>query len=277
MYIDSHVHFWMPARGDYGWLKPDNAVLYRDYLPGQLLPALRTHGVEGLVVVQAAPTAAEASFLLELTQDGTVAAAVSGGLDPFAERFDAELETLRAHARFAGVRINGGAFRLDRPADERIKLQAALERMAQTGLTLDLLVRPDDLDGVASYLEGMPMLKAVVNHLGSPAVRERRMEPWSAGMERLSRLPGVAVKLSGMITMAGGPDPAPLRPYVDRLLHAFGPDRLLFGSDWPVALQAGGYGDVVGLFESLLPAGLTREEKGSIRAGNARRWYRIEP
>ncbi|WP_158301863.1 amidohydrolase family protein [Paenibacillus mesophilus] len=276
MYVDSHVHFWQPERGDYGWLKQENALLYRDYLPEQLLPELRTYGVEAVVAVQAAPTAEEAAYLLDLTRSGPVAAAVSGGLDPFAERFAEQLQLLQAHSRFTGVRINGSAFRGGRSADDRNKLQAALGRLLQAGLTLDLLVQPDDLMGVASYLEKLPALKAVVNHLGCPAVREQRMEPWRTGMVHLSRLPGVAVKLSGMITMAGGSFPVLLQPYIDRLMQLFGCDRLLFGSDWPVALQAGGYGDVIALFEALLPNEQTEEEKGKIRAGNARRFYRIE-
>ncbi|RKN75838.1 amidohydrolase family protein [Paenibacillus ginsengarvi] len=276
MYVDSHVHFWQPARGDYGWLKPDNSLLYRDYLPEQLLPELRTYGIEGLVVVQAAPTPEEAAYLLELTQHSPVTAAVSGGLDPFADGFAAQLRSLQAHSRFIGVRMNGSAFGDGRSADERGKMREALDQLLQAGMTLDLLARPDDLPDVAAYLEAVPALKSVINHLGCPAVREQRMEPWRTGMERLSQLPGVAVKLSGMITMAGGFDPALLRPYAHELVKLFGADRLLFGSDWPVALQTGGYGDVVALFEVLLPDELTEEEKGRIRAGNARRIYRIE-
>ncbi|WP_409340363.1 amidohydrolase family protein [Paenibacillus sp. MBLB4367] len=277
MYIDSHVHFWKPARGDYGWLKPDNALLCQDYMPERLLPALRTFGVEGLVAVQAAPTAEEAAFLLELSQSWPVISGVSGGLDPFAERFPEQLRSLQAHPRFTGIRINGSAFREGRSAGDRSKLRAALGSLMQAGLTLDLLVQPDDLFGVASYLEEVPALKAIVGHLGCPAVRTRQTEPWRTGMERLARLPETAVKLSGMITMAGGPHPELLRPYVEQLVRLFGCDRLLFGSDWPVALQAGGYRDVVDLFEDLLPDGLSQEEKGEIRAGNARRFYRIEP
>ncbi|RAV20110.1 amidohydrolase family protein [Paenibacillus contaminans] len=277
MYIDSHVHFWKPARGDYGWLKPENALLCQDYMPERLLPALRTFGVEGLIAVQAAPTAEEAAFLLELSQSWPVISGVSGGLDPFAERFQEQLAQLRSNPRFIGVRINGSAFRSDLPAADRSKLRAALDSLRQAGLTLDLLVRQEELYGVASYLEEVPALKAIVNHLGCPAVRTRQTEPWRSGMERLARLPETAVKLSGMITMAGGPHSELLRPYVEQLVRLFGCDRLLFGSDWPVALQAGGYGDVVELFEELLPDELSQEEKGEIRAGNARRFYRIEP
>ncbi|OCT15286.1 hypothetical protein A8709_14410 [Paenibacillus pectinilyticus] len=273
MYIDCHVHFWKLSRGDYGWLKPANTVLYQDYLPDQLLPELQAFGVEGLVAVQAAPTAEEAAFMLELSQDWRVISAVSGGLDPFAERFHEELTSLRSNPRFTGIRMNGSAFREERSETDLYKLRAALADMAQAGLTLDLLVQPDDLCTVASYLEELPMLKAVVNHLGCPNVIAQRNEPWHTGMERLCQLPGTAVKLSGMITMAGGLRPERLRPFVHRLIQLFGCDRLLFGSDWPVALQAGNYRDVIYLFEAVLPKELTEEEKGKIRAGNARCFY----
>ncbi|WJH32190.1 amidohydrolase family protein [Paenibacillus sp. CC-CFT747] len=276
MYVDSHVHFWMPERGDYGWLNPENELLYQDYLPERLLPALHAWGVDSLIVVQAAPTAEETAFLMELAKTWPVISGVSGGLDPFGERFSEQLESFRSDPRFVGVRINGSAFRRDRPSADRGRLRSALDSLTQAGLTLDLLVQPGDLAAVAAYLEERPALQAVVNHLGCPAIPARQLEPWGTGMERLARLPNVAVKLSGMITMAGGSSPERLQPYVDRLFQAFGCERLLFGSDWPIALQAGGYGDVVDLFEALLPEGLDPEEKEKIHAGNARRIYGIE-
>lgn len=275
MYIDSHVHFWKPSRIDYGWLKPENKLLYQDYLPAQLLPELIAIGVKGLVAVQAAFKAEEAAFLLELAQTWPVISSVSGGLDPFADLFHKQLESLKANPRFTGIRLNGSVFRSDRSETDRIKLKAALIALMEAELTLDLLVQPGDLADVASYLEELPMLKSVVNHLGCPNIREQQLEPWRTGMERLSRLPGVAVKLSGMITMAGGFHPEKLRPYIEQLLQMFGSNRLLFGSDWPVALQAGGYRDVIDLFETVLPDELAEEEKGRIRAGNASRFYRV--
>ncbi|UKS28370.1 amidohydrolase family protein [Paenibacillus sp. HWE-109] len=276
MYIDSHVHFWKLSRGDYGWLKPTNTLLYQDYLPSQLLPEFQAFGIEGLVAVEAASTAEEAAFMLELSLTWQAISAVSGGLDPFAERFHEELASLCSNPRFAGVRMNGRAFRDARSDSDSCKLRAVLADMGQAGLTLDLLVQPDDLVTVAPYLEELPMLKVVVNHLGCPNMLEQCNESWHTGMERLSRLPGTAVKLSGMITMAGGSREDLIRPYVGQLITLFGCDRLLFGSDWPVALQAGSYRDVIHLFEAVLPEELTEEEKGQIRAGNARRFYPIE-
>ncbi|KRF05520.1 hypothetical protein ASG89_20545 [Paenibacillus sp. Soil766] len=275
MYVDSHVHFWQPSRMDYGWLKPENDLLYRDYLPAHLLPELKAFGVKGLVAVQAAVTVEEAEFLLDLAQTWSVISGVSGGLDPFTDLFHEQLGSLNANPHFTGIRLNGSAFRSDRSEVEQAKLRSALAALMKADLALDLLVRPEDLSDTASYLEEQPQLKAVVNHLGCPNIREQQMEPWRSGMDRLSQLPGVAVKLSGMITMAGGCHPERIRPYVDQLVQLFGCKRLLFGSDWPVALQAGGYKDVIHLFETVLPEDLTEEEKGMIRAGNACRFYPI--
>jgi L-fuconolactonase len=275
MYIDSHVHFWKPLRGDYGWLKPENELLYKDYLPEQLLPELDAFGVNGLVAVQAAVTAEEAAFLLELAQTWPIISGVSGGLDPFVDLFHEELKSLKADPGFTGIRLSGSAFRSERSEADQNKLRLALTLLMQANLTLDLLVQPQDLSDVASYLKELPLLKTVVNHLGCPDIRGQRMEPWLTGMERLSQLPCVAVKLSGMITMAGGFHPEKLQPYIDQLLQLFGSERLMFGSDWPVALQAGSYKDVINLFEAVLPDDLTEEEKGMIRAGNASRFYPI--
>ncbi len=275
MYIDCHVHFWKPSRGDYGWLKPENELLYKDYLPRQLLPELKAFGIKGLVAVQAAVKAEEAAFLLELAQTWPVISGVSGGLDPFADFFHEQFKSLKSNPRFTGIRLGGSAFRSERSENDRNKLRSVLAALMQAGLTLDLLVQPEDLSDVASYLEELPLLKSVVNHLGCPDIREQRMEPWQTGMERLSRLPLVAVKLSGMITLAGGFHPEKLRHYTDLLLQLFSSERLLFGSDWPVALQAGGYRDVIDLFEAVLPDDLAEEEKGMIRAGNASRFYSI--
>ncbi|HZG77620.1 MAG TPA: amidohydrolase family protein, partial [Paenibacillus sp.] len=127
---------------------------------------------------------------------------------------------------------------------------------------------------IAELLAEAPALRCVVNHLGVPAsAGDARDATWSEGVERLSGLPNVYVKLSGMLTLSGRPEP--LRPYVEALFERFGADRLMFGSDWPVALQAGGYADVVARFESLLPSGLGEEELKLVRSGNARHVYGI--
>jgi L-fuconolactonase len=235
---------------------------------------MKERSVDGVIAVQAAPTEAEAWFLLELSRRFPVIVGVSAGLDPFSGEFEAAIERLRSDPTFKGVRLNGGEFRrAQADAASRAKLTAALRTLERAGLTLDLLVRPDALAAVAERLEEAPSLRSVVNHLGGPNAEEMPNESWTEGVRRLSALPNTFAKLSGMLTLSRRPEP--LRPYVDALFDRFGARRLLFGSDWPVALQAGGYGDVVARFESLLPNGIDEAELRLVRGGNARRVYRL--
>ncbi|GAA3401902.1 amidohydrolase family protein [Paenibacillus hodogayensis] len=276
MYIDSHVHFWRLDRGDYDWLKPGNTLLYRDYLPEQLLPSLHRHQVEGLVIVQAAHTVEETDYMIDLAEQIPLPVRVIGGLNPLTETFREQLERLAGHPRFAGIRVNGSLLR-EQEGMSGDGLKQALRLLERAGLVLELLVRPDDLAAAETYLRDVPGLTAVIDHLGVPPVREQLMDPWAELMENMAALPNVAVKLSGMITQAGGYDPERLNPYVRHLTDSFGPGRLLFGSDWPVALLGGGYDDVVRLFEELLPAEWSERDKSLVRAENARRLYGLPP
>ncbi|WNR42954.1 amidohydrolase family protein [Paenibacillus roseipurpureus] len=270
-YIDTHVHFWKPSRGDYGWLKPSNERLYRDYLPEQLLPELQAQGVEGVIAVQAAFTVEEAEFLLGLADRNPCIVGVVGGIDPLAADFTDKLERLSTHECFVGLRFNGDTFAMS-------EVEESLRRLQQAGLTLDVLAGSEQLEAVYERLRRVPELKAVVNHLGNPLRGEADL--WRQGIGRLAELPEVRVKLSGMITQAGG-DSSPaeqverLKPYIDDLLHSFGAKRLLFGSDWPVALLGGGYEHVVRLFESLLDRAVSKQDQQAIRSGNAREVYKV--
>lgn len=306
-YIDSHVHVWELERGDYGWIQPSNATLYRDYTPEDMKPLLEAFDVGGIVLVQAASTVAETEYMLSLADRHPFILGVVGSLD--GEDAIATYRRLRAHPAFVGVRLNGGRLEpfATRPEQTRI-----LEALAEDGAAVDLLVRPNDLPNAERLLERIPGLKAVVDHLGNPAIEAPPEErtAWRDGIARLAAYPNVAVKLSGMITLPGlgfgrettgagasgdaGSDAGPggaraegtaqagtaaapahavaaeaLAPFVRDLFDAFGPRRLLFGSDWPVALRKGGYADVLRTFEAALPAELTEEERAAVRSGNA--------
>ncbi|WNR42863.1 amidohydrolase family protein [Paenibacillus roseipurpureus] len=268
-YIDTHVHFWKPARGDYGWLKPSNELMYRDYLPWQLLPHLQEQGVEGVIAVQAAFTAEETEFLLELAEENPVIMGVVGGLDPLAADFAEKLERLSAHERLVGLRFNGEFFASSAVADP-------LRRLERTGLTIDVLTGPEQMEAVYAHLRHVPELKAVVNHLGNPLGGSTDL--WRQGIERLAELPEVRVKLSGMITQSGAEFNLEargerLKQYVGDLLRTFGTERLMFGSDWPVALHGGAYKDVIRLFESFITEAVSVQERQAIRSINARAVY----
>ncbi|WP_199620902.1 amidohydrolase family protein [Paenibacillus alkalitolerans] len=276
MYLDSHVHFWKLARGDYVWLKPENETLYRDFMPDDLASSLEEHEVEGVIVVQAAATVIESEFLLELAQEYDFIRGVVGWLDPCSELFTDTLNRLRQHPLLVGIRINGSSFHLGGQI-QQTRFAENLRHLADSGFPADWLIQPADMPYVLDLLERLPHFRAVINHLGSPPASEQFYEPWKKSMTYLSRYPNIVCKLSGMITQFRDVPFLLLQQYVDFLFKAFGSDRLMFGSDWPVALQAGSYGEVTVLFERLLPPALTESERVAVHKENARRFYGLNP
>lgn len=272
-YLDSHVHFWQLARGDYRWLKPGNAALYRDYVPDDLFAAASGCDMEGFIAVQAAATTAETAYLLALSDRHERIAGVVGYLNPLADSFAEDYGRLRRHPRFAGIRIDRAIVEPCRQEPAPARLLANLALLERDGLAVDLLIGPADMPVVAGWLARLPRLKAAINHIGSPDVRRGELEPWATRMGELASFPRVYCKWSGLITAAGGADAEALAPYIGRTAELFGPSRILFGSDWPVALTAGTYRDVVRLFERLLPQAWSESERDGARRANARRFY----
>lgn len=272
VYLDSHVHFWKLERGDYHWLKPSNPTLYQNYLPSDLLALEATNAVRGFIAVQAAPTVAETEFMLELADRDERIVGVVGFLDPFADSFIDEYRRLRNNPRFVGIRLDRSIFV---PNAEQVSdcLLKHLQMMEEDGFSIDLLIGPDNMPTVLQYLKLVPQLKAVINHLGGPPIRTGEMELWATYMDELSAFPNVYCKWSGMITPAEGMHPERLAPYIRHTAERFGPKRIMFGSDWPVALLAGSYDDVVQLFEQLLPDQWTGEERANVRMHNAKDFY----
>ncbi|RXZ84801.1 amidohydrolase [Paenibacillaceae bacterium] len=273
MYIDSHIHFWQLERGDYYWLKPESKLLYRNYLPEQLLPELTNNQVEGVIAVQAASTVAETDYLLDLAERHRWILGVVGGFSPLSPDFMAEYDRLRQRDRFAGIRIDGACLAAVHTAESDLLL-TQLRKFADDQFPIDLLIRTHDLDNALACLAQVPELRVVINHLGAPYYAdEDDLGKWSAGMEQAAQYPGATCKISGIITQAAKAGTAAADPYIKKLFACFGAERLMFGSDWPVALQGGGYEQVVELFESLLPASLSEADKEKVRSDNAKAFY----
>ncbi len=272
MYLDSHVHFWKLDRGDYVWISPDNTILFQDRLPSELEPALETHGAAGVILVESASTVAEIEYMLELAEKYDWIKGIVGGLDLTSEQFEKHYFRLRTHYKFIGIRVNGAKFEQTDERTQKLLLEK-LKLLQENQFPIDILARAHQLPAVVSYLEQVSQLKAVINHLGVPPVKEQIMEPWTSSMHKLEALPQIMVKISGMITQAGGYNPTLLKPYVQHLADTFGPSRLLFGSDWPVALLGGSYDEVIRLFEELLPADWSEAERNAVRYSNASRFY----
>jgi len=282
---DAHQHFWQLARGDYAWLRADDsgvAPLVRDFLPDALAPLLRTHAVTRTVLVQAAESVAETEYLLGLAAAHEFIAGVVGWVDLAAEDAATTLARLAADDSLKGVR----PMLQDLPADDWIvdaPRPDALRTLQRLGLRFDALVRPRQLAPLARFARTRPELPIVIDHAAKPplatAWNDEPMQAWRRDMAALAAAPQVCCKISGLLTELGPADRAVparaterLRPVVDALLGWFGPERLMWGSDWPVLMLAGSYADWISVSDALLGA-LSAGERAQVLHGTAQRFY----
>ncbi len=241
MRIDSHQHFWDLGRFHYAWMPPPPSRIHRDFLPENLAPLLDLNRFDGSVLVQANTIVEETRWLLELASANAFIRGVVGWVDLTDPRVGAALDEFQRHPRFKGVRHpvhdEGDVNWLLRP-----DVISGLREVARRQLPYDLLLRPRHLPLVAKLAELVPDLRMVIDHIAKPPIAAGSMEGWARDMERAAAIPQVWCKLSGMITEAA-PNwvASDLRPYVQFILTLFGPDRLMYGSDWPVCLLAGNF------------------------------------
>jgi L-fucono-1,5-lactonase len=271
--IDAHQHFWRPSRGDYGWLTPEAFPdLYRDFGPGDLAPLMVMAGVERTVLVQAAPTEAETDFLLEIAAENSMVAGVVGWTDLAAPDAPAKIERMSSNRKLLGLRpmlqdLDDDAWIL------RPRLASALDAMENFSLTLDALIKPRHLPHLARLIEARPELPVVIDHGAKPDISAGELDGWAEQMRAIGRGSAAFCKLSGLVTEARpGWRKEDLRPYVDVLLDAFGANRLMWGSDWPVVNAAGGYAAWRRAAEALV-AGCSAEERDLIFGWTAQHFY----
>ena len=272
MRIDGHHHLWSPARGDYGWLTPELTPLYRDFALPDLMPHLAAAGIEGTILVQAAPTEAETLYLLEIANASEVVRGVVGWTD-----FDAADAVPRIDALCAQQLLVGLRPMVQDIADDgwllRPALAPLLAAMARGGLVFDALVKPRHLQNLLQIVDRHSDLTFVLDHCGKPALASGETASWQRDLARLAERPNIVCKLSGLVTEAK-PDwqADDLRRTVEHVLSCFSPRRVLWGSDWPVVNLAGGYAPWLAATETLL-ADLSRHEKADILGGTAARIY----
>jgi L-fuconolactonase len=242
MRVDAHQHFWRPSRGDYGWLTPEaHPTIARKFLPADLAPLLEDAGVQRTILVQAAPTVAETDYLLELAAETPFVAGVVGWADLEAPNAAQQIAAKAKNRKLLGLRPM-----LQDLADDawilRPTLAPALDVMEEVSLTLDALVAPRHLPHLTRFIAARPELPVVIDHGAKPDIAGGELQAWAAAMRELGRNSAAFCKLSGLVTEAApGWREADLRPYTDVLLEAFGARRLMWGSDWPVVNEAGGY------------------------------------
>lgn len=270
--IDSHQHFWKPERGDYGWLSPDLPSLYRDFLPEDLLPYLEKLGIEKTILVQAAPTVEETRFLLSLADRNDWIAGVVGWIDFSDPESPGLLKELAKHPRLVGIRPMVQDLADDewisRPAHRRI-----FEALIEENLVFDALIKPRHLEPTLTVVRRHPDLRVVIDHAAKPNLKDGVDASYYEGISALAAEPGTYCKLSGLVTEAKQDwTVEDLSPVIDHLLREFGPDRLLWGSDWPVLTLAGDYPGWWKATQQLIDA-LEPEQKGAILGGTAEKVY----
>ncbi|MEV1327984.1 amidohydrolase family protein [Micromonospora costi] len=281
MIVDAHHHLWRIEDG-YRWLDaPELAPIRRSFVPGDLEPELAAAGIDRTVLVEGGRCdTAEAALLLAYARGS----AVIGGVVAWADPADPALaDTVAAYRESPGgdllvgirpqVQAETDPGYLERPAVRR-----GLRTIAEAGLAFDVVVRVDQLPAVADAARAVPELRFVLDHLGKPAIRDGAagLADWAGPIAALAAAPNVTAKLSGLVTEADWARwrVADLRPFVAEAVDRFGPDRLMFGSDWPVCRLAADYGTVLSALTEALPP-LSPGERAAVFGGTAARTYRL--
>ena len=276
MKIDSHHHFWKLSRGDYGWLTKEQGILFQDYLPDDLRPILKKYEMDRTIVVQAAPTLAETEYLFELYHQNEFIAGVVGWIDLDSDSFEEEYQRLRKMEGFIGIRPMLQDMEDDRWI-LRPRVMKNIEKLLHDDFPLDLLIYPRHLPVILELLDVFPKLRCVINHAAKPDITDNISNFWKNHISEIAKFDYVMCKMSGLITEADHRNwkQGDFIPFTAHLLNVFGPDRLMFGSDWPVCLLAGNYGDVYELFANLVFKHVTKDEFAKMIGGNAGDFYRL--
>jgi L-fuconolactonase len=272
MRLDAHQHFWKFNAAEYGWIKPDWPIR-RDFLPPDLQPLLAQAGLDGSIAVQARQNVEETRWLLDLAGRHPFIKGVVGWVDIRSERLGEELEQFAEDPRLVGVRHV-----LQDEVDDRFMLRPdfmrGIGKLAQFDLAYDLLIFPRQLPAAIELAAHFPGQPFVLDHIAKPRIGAGSISPWREQLIELARCPNVMCKISGLVTEAnwGSWKNADFQPCLDVVFEAFGPSRLMFGSDWPVCLLAGTYDRVLNLVQERL-ASLPEPAREDILGGNAERFY----
>jgi L-fuconolactonase len=275
MHIDAHQHFWIYDLNEYEWIDDSMAALRRDFLPHDLKVELEGAGFHGSVAVQARQTLEETQWLLELADHSPLILGVVGWVDLRSPEVGSQLKRLAANPKLVGVRHI-----VQSEPDDRFLLQPDFLRgislLEDFDLAYDILIYTRQLPAAAEFVERFPRQRFVLDHLAKPPIRSGEIDSWAEGIRRLAQSPNLFCKLSGLVTEADWRSwtPEEITPYLDIAFEAFGPDRLMIGSDWPVCLAAASYARTMQVVKNYLDA-LKPECRESVLGDNAHRFWRL--
>lgn len=276
MRIDAHQHFWRYDAARDVWITGEMSVLKRDFLPQDLSATRQANGFDATVVVQVDQSEDETFFLLKLAEHDPSIAGVVGWVDLCSSRIAERLAYLSQFEKLRGFRHIAQSEPDDRflVREDFLRGIACLE---QFGFTYDILIYPKQLPAALELAQQFPKQPFVINHMAKPEIRANKRAEWTALMRDVGANPSVYCKLSGLVTEADWHHwkKEDFRPYLDIVFDAFGPGRLMFGSDWPVCLLAASYEQVLQIVEEYVQ-GYPAEAKAKIFGGNAAQFYRLK-
>jgi len=275
--IDSHQHFWRYEPVEYAWIDAQMSVLRRDFLPPDLRPLLDAARIEQCIAVQARTTEEETDFLLGLAAEYPWIATVIGWVDLRAEDLPQRLEKWNGASKLAGFRHVLQAEQIPASGPDAA-FSRGVAMLQKRELIYELLLKSPQLHAMADFCRTHDSYRLVLDHIGKPNIHERGYAQWRRDLEPIAALPHVVCKVSGMVTEAmdanGSFKPVDLTMYMDAVLELFGPERLMFGSDWPVCLLAAPYAQVANIVEEWA-AKLSASERDALWGDTARRVYRL--
>ncbi|SOD78338.1 amidohydrolase family protein [Spirosoma fluviale] len=274
MTIDAHQHFWHfdPVRDS--WITDDMANIRRDFLPADLEPVLKENGIDGCVAVQASQSEEETVFLVRMAQTYDIVKGVVGWVDLQSSQLSERLQFFAQYPEIKGYRHVAQA----EPDDflARPAVIDGIRQLADFGLTYDILIYPTQLKAALQLVRAVSNVNFVIDHLAKPYIQKKEISRWSNFMAEIAKNKHVSCKLSGMVTEADWHNwsKKDFFPYLDVVFESFGPDRLMFGSDWPVCLVAANYTQVKTLVEEYV-VNWGEEVRAKVFGGNAVSFYKL--
>ncbi len=275
MKIDAHQHFWQYDTKKHEWIDESMSKIRKDFLPTDLKPLLDQEGIDGSVAVQADESLQENEFLLGLSQKHPWVKKVVGWIDLCSKEVQKDLEKYKQEEKMAGFRMILQGKPPELMADSAFR--NGMGQLGKLGYTYDILIFPHHLEAAIDLVKNFPDQAFVVDHLAKPYIKDGKIDGWAKHMKTLASFENVNCKVSGMVTEANWNSwkKEDFKPYMEVVLEAFGSKRLMFGSDWPVALVASTYPSNIDIVWDFIQS-LTPEEQGNIMGKTAAKFYDIQ-
>jgi L-fuconolactonase len=274
--IDAHQHFWKfdPVRDS--WITDEMAVIQRDFLPEHLQPLLQQNGFDGCVLVQSDQTEAANDFMLSLAAQNPFIKGIVGWVDLRAENIKDRLSYYHQYKSIKGFRhvLQGEA---DRAFMLQPEFKRGIEALKQFDFTYDILIFPDQLAYSKQLVEAFPEQAFVIDHIAKPLIKDKKIDNWKKDIASIAACPNVMCKISGMVTEADWYNwkKEDFKPYMDVVVEAFGINRVMYGSDWPVCLVAGSYEEMLSITKEYFSS-FSQDEQQLFFGGNAAQFYKLD-